>query len=270
VGLDLNDYLEDFRAEAEEHLRALDAQLLALERDPDDPAPVRAMFLAAHSLKGSGAMMDLADVEALAHAVEDVLARLRDGQQRLDSPTADRLFRAFDLLGERVARAAPGASPVDAPVAVLVASLAAAPGDAPAVAVPAPPPPLPPRDRPVALLVEDSPTVRLLHAALLADAGCAVDLAVDGREALALAGTRRYDLIVSGVATGDLRGPDLAAALRERAGAAMPPFILMHHDEADAATPSVPGVAAHLRTEPPARERLTETARGLLSHAARG
>jgi chemotaxis protein histidine kinase CheA len=269
VGLDLNVYLEDFRAEAGEHLRSLDAQLLALERDPADPAPIRAMFLAAHSLKGSGAMMDLADVEALAHAVEDVLARLRDGRQRLDSPTADRLFRAFDLLSERIGRAAPGASPVDPPITAMIAALVAAQSAEPVVAAPAPPPTDLPRDCPVALLVEDSPTVRLLHRALLAETGCAVDVATDGREALALAGTRRYDLIVSGLATGDLRGPDLAAALHERVGTAMPPFILMHNDDADATAPRDTWIAAQLRTAPPAREGLTATVRGLLAHAAR-
>ncbi|MFN8514540.1 MAG: Hpt domain-containing protein [Thermomicrobiales bacterium] len=267
MGLDLSAYLEDFRAEAGEHLRALDAQLLALERDPADPAPIRAMFLAAHSLKGSGAMMDLADVEALAHAVEDVLARLRGGEQRLDSATADRLFRAFDLLGERVGRAAPGASPVDAPIAAMIAALATVEAAAPIVAAPAPPPMESPRDCPVALLVEASPTVRLLHAALLSGAGCDVDVAMDGQEALLMAGVRRYDLIVSGLATGHLRGPDLATALHERIGAAMPPFILMHHDDADAIGDA--WIAAHLRTAPPARERLTATVSALLAHAAR-
>lgn len=267
MGLDLNAYLEDFRAEAAEHLRALDAQLLALERDPADPAPIRAMFLAAHSLKGSGAMMDLADVEALAHAVEDVLSRLRGGEQRLDSPTADRLFRAFDLLGERVGRAAPGASPVDQPITAMIAALATVEPAEPAAVAPAPPPTELVRDCPVALLVEPSPTVRLLHAALLAGAGCAVDVASDGQEALLMAGVRRYDLVVSGLATGDLRGPDLAAALHERAGAAMPTFILMHHDDADATGEA--WIAAHLRTAPPARERLTATVRALLAHAAR-
>lgn len=269
MGLDLNAFLEEFRAEAVEHLRALDAQLLALERDPDDPAPVRLMFLAAHSLKGSGAMMDLAAIEALAHAVEDVLARLRDGRQRLDAPTADRLFRAFDLLGERIASVSPGAAPVDPAVAALIADLAATAEQpaAPQVSASAPPPMAEAEAGPVALLVEASPTVRTLHAALLAEAGYAVELAADGQEALALAGARRYDLIVCGVETGTVRGPDLAAALHERAGAAMPPFVLMHND--DAAPLGLPLFAAELRTEPPARERLTATVRALLAHAAR-
>lgn len=229
MGLDLHAFLDEFRDEAGAHLRALDAQLLALERDPDDPAPIRAMFLAAHSLKGAGGMMDLADVEALAHAAEEVLTRLRDGRQRLDAATADRLFRAFDLLGEQVARSQPGAAPIDAPITAMIAALTARDGDNAAGGGA----PLPlaqmPRDAagssgPIALLVEDSPTVRLLHAALLAEIGCAVDTAADGQEALALLGARRYDLIVSGLELRGLDGVALAAALHERAGERMPPL----------------------------------------------
>jgi CheY-like chemotaxis protein/HPt (histidine-containing phosphotransfer) domain-containing protein len=271
MGLDLLAFLDEFRIEAAEHLRALDAQLLVLERDPSDPAPVRAMFLAAHSLKGAGAMMDIADVGALAHAVEDVLARLRDGRQRLDQPTADRLFQAIDLLGERVARALPGAAPVDAPITEMIAALAACDGSASAVSPEPPIVMLPPGagagETPVALLVEDSQTVRLLHATLLAGVGYAVDLASDGQEALILAGTRHYDLVVSGLETPGLRGPGLAAALHERADGQMPPFILMQNDDAAPPEPAEPFITARLRTEPPGRESLSATVRELLVRA---
>lgn len=274
MGLDLHAFLDEFRTEAAEHLRALDAQLLALERAPDDPAPIRAMFLAAHSLKGAGTMMDLADVGALAHAMEDVLSRLRDGRQRLDAPTADCLFRAIDLLRERAATAVPGAAPVDAPVAALIAALDACGGTGGAAA----PQPAAPdlataasaEAGPVALLVEDSPTVRLLHAALLTEAGYAVDQTADGQEALVLAGSRRYDLVVGGVATRGLRGPELAAALRERAGERMPRFVLMHNDGEEPAEPIPAFIAARLRTESPARQRLAATARALLAEGVRG
>lgn len=271
MGLDLNAFLDEFRTEAVEHLRALDTQLLALERDPDDHTPIRAMFLAAHSLKGAGAMMDLADVEALAHGMEDVLVRLRDGQQRLDSPTADRLFRAIDLLAERIARAIPGAAPVDAPIETLVAELASLHTTEQVVlpGMDSTTPDLGIGGGPVALLIEDSPTVRFLHAALLAEAGFAVDLATEGQEALVLAGTRHYDLIVSGLETRGLRGPELAAALHERAAGQMPPFVLMHHDDADWPDRPEPGIALRLPTAAFGQQHLLATARDLLARAMR-
>ena len=191
MSLDLRAFLDEFRNEANEHLRAIEAQLLALERAPDDPAPVRALFLAAHSLKGAGAMMDLADVEALAHAIEDVLARLRDGRQRLDGTTADLLLRARDLLGERIARAEPGGAPVDGPIEAMVAALHGANGEAFIAPPPAAPVSAGDASGLVALVVEDSATVRVLHCAVLAAAGCATDAVGDAASARALVARTR-------------------------------------------------------------------------------
>lgn len=269
MGLDLSAFLEDFRAESGEHVRTLNAQLLLLERDPDAAAPVRAMFIAAHSLKGSASMMDIADVEALAHAVEDVLARLRDGQLRLVAATADRLFRAFDLLGERVAAALPGAAPVDPPIATAIEALAATlterlPEEPPT------PPPTPPTDQPtealpMALLVEDSATVRLLHAALLREAGFAVEVAADGEAGLVLATSRPFALIVGGIETAGLRAPELAATLHERLGAAMPPFIVTQNEDLSPDSDLPPGIVACVAVAPPGRQQLTQVAQQLVA-----
>ena len=90
--------LGEFRAEATEYLNTLDAQLLQLERDPVDTQPVRAMFLAAHSIKGGAAMLGLVELRELSHALEDVLGVLRDERRPLVRATADVLFRAVDRL----------------------------------------------------------------------------------------------------------------------------------------------------------------------------
>lgn len=270
MGLDLSAFVEEFRTEAAEHLRALDAQLLALERDPDDRTPIRAMFLAAHSLKGAGAMMDLADVEALAHAMEEVLSRLRDGTQRLDGQTADTLFRAIDLLGERVARAMPGTAPVDPPIVAMVAALIACDGSGQAAtaAVAAPPPapepaagdPLMPR----ALLVEDSATVRLLHTALLTGAGFVVDAVADGQEGLALAKARSYRLIVAGQESRGLRGPDLVAAVRANGGGDQPPCIITQSGDSPSAAAGLPSIS-YVTVASPRAERLTALVHDLVA-----
>jgi chemotaxis protein histidine kinase CheA len=265
MGLDLSAFLDDFRIEATEHLRTLDAQLLLLEKDPADLAPVRAMFLAAHSLKGAGAMMDLADVEALAHAIEDVLSRLREGQQRLDGPTADALFRAFDLLGERVGRGLPGEAPVDSPIEALVAQLAAADGTMP-IAV-ASPPPIAPSDPasapPRALVVEDSATVRLLHATILERNGFVVDTASDGDEGLALALAHPYRVLVVGQALAGRDGPALLAAVRDAVDTA-PSLFLSRCDDEELGGP-LPSEVTVLPIEPPPVARLVEAARAVLA-----
>ena len=271
MGLDLSAFVEEFRTEAADHLRALDAQLLALERDPSDLTPIRAMFLAAHSLKGAGAMMDLGDVEALAHAMEEVLSRLRDGTQRLDGQTADTLFRAIDLLGERVGRAMPGAAPADPPIVAMAAELIACDGRGQAVTeqrAVVPPPPAPVADNqhlPRALLVEDSATVRLLHTALLTAAGYAVDPVAEGQEGLALATTRTYHLLVAGQETRGLRGVDLVAAVRAGGGGEQLPCIITQSAESPSAAAALP-LLSYVTVAAPRAEQLTTLVR---DHALR-
>jgi two-component system chemotaxis sensor kinase CheA len=64
--------LETFRIEASEHLGAMSAGLLALERDPGAHAAetVETIFREAHSLKGAARAVGLFDVERLCHELE--------------------------------------------------------------------------------------------------------------------------------------------------------------------------------------------------------
>src|SRR5207244_4380929 len=48
--------------------------------------------------KGGAAMLRLTDVEALAHAIEDLLSAFRDQQRTLDAQAADLLFKSLDHL----------------------------------------------------------------------------------------------------------------------------------------------------------------------------
>jgi len=218
-------FIDEFRAEAAEHLRTLDAQLLVLERSPGDLRPVRTMFLAAHSIKGGAAMLELAEARELAHALEDVLGSLRDGVRPLDPGAADVLFRTIDRLRALVDQPRTGLE-VQPESAALVAELnswsTGSAGSAPAV-VGAEPSARGAR----VLLVEDSATVRLTETILLEEAGFAVDAVGDGPEALRRAEAAAYALVVVGAQTSGLTSPDLAAALRDAAGAGPRPAVLV-------------------------------------------
>jgi chemotaxis protein histidine kinase CheA len=207
--------LGEFRAEATEYLNTLDAQLLQLERDPVDTQPVRAMFLAAHSIKGGAAMLGLVELRELSHALEDVLGVLRDERRPLVRATADVLFRGVDQL-RALLSGADGSPHLSTPETLaIVAELAAC--TTTTLAAPKPTA----ADAPRVLLVEDSPSVRQVETFLLQDAGFVVDAAQAGNEALERAHAVQYVLVVAGVETRELRGPDLVLALR--AGASGPP-----------------------------------------------
>jgi chemotaxis protein histidine kinase CheA len=215
VNIDPIALLRDFRTEVTDHLNTLDEQLLRLERDPADRQPVRAMFLAAHSVKGGAAMLGIAELRELAHAMEDVLGVLRDQRRPLEHTIADVLFRAVDRLRAILPDVDGTPRPSAPETLALVAELASCTTTTPAPRL------LPAIEPRRALLVEDSPSVRQVETFLLQDAGFVVDAAEAGNEALERAHKVQYDLVVAGVETRELRGPDLVLALR--AGAAGPP-----------------------------------------------
>ncbi|MBE0596043.1 MAG: Hpt domain-containing protein, partial [Desulfuromonadales bacterium] len=68
---------ELFLEEAAEHLATLESGLLRLEQEPADGAALEALFRAAHTLKGSAALMKRPLVSTLAHRLEDILEDLQ-------------------------------------------------------------------------------------------------------------------------------------------------------------------------------------------------
>ena len=66
-----------FAVEANEHLEAIAAGLVALEKPitPDEQQPlVETVFRAAHSLKGAARAVNLVEVESVCQVLEDVFA----------------------------------------------------------------------------------------------------------------------------------------------------------------------------------------------------
>jgi len=103
---DLSQFRDLFIDEGQQYLQALNANLLILERDPHDADSLQAMFRAAHSLKGTAATMGYDTLADLAHAMEDLLHKVRSGSWRLDASMIDLLFAAIDALQSLLADAA--------------------------------------------------------------------------------------------------------------------------------------------------------------------
>ena len=77
----MNEFLEQFLVEARELVEQATADLLALERDPDDRASLDGSFRAFHTLKGGAGIVDFAAMERAMHAAEDVLSMVRRGDR---------------------------------------------------------------------------------------------------------------------------------------------------------------------------------------------
>jgi two-component system chemotaxis sensor kinase CheA len=113
-----NEYPDDMQAqllaifavETEEHLQAMNRHLLSLESDAQGESRavlLPELFREAHSLKGSARAVNLSEVEALAHELEDLFARMKEGQLEPDGELLERAYRQLDSI-EKLVRAATG------------------------------------------------------------------------------------------------------------------------------------------------------------------
>ena len=105
-----DDLLDVFRAEAEDHLRALTTLLPEARRDRTDRDRWREIRRAAHTLKGSAAMVGFDDVTRLAHRMEDLLDAYFDGGRAGTRAEIELLVSATDAIVDTVnGRADPAA-----------------------------------------------------------------------------------------------------------------------------------------------------------------
>jgi two-component system chemotaxis sensor kinase CheA len=112
-----------FEVEAQEHLQAINGHLLALEQARGE-VPERLLaelFREAHSLKGAARAVALLEVEALAHGLEELFARIRNGREEPDRETLDTIFRTLDSIEAALGPGAPskdaGSEPAEPPPA---------------------------------------------------------------------------------------------------------------------------------------------------------
>lgn len=106
--------LQAFLQEAEEHLQVLDEDIVRLEREQGNEELLQEIFRAAHTLKGSSAMLGHQRMADLAHAMESVLDKVRKHTLEVTTPVVDALLHSLDnlnLLKEELVSS--DATPVD-------------------------------------------------------------------------------------------------------------------------------------------------------------
>jgi chemosensory pili system protein ChpA (sensor histidine kinase/response regulator) len=89
--------LEFFQPEAEEHLQIVSDCLLSLEAN-HSPEEINKLFRAMHTVKGSAAQVGLKRLGAVAHRVEDLIGRLREGELEPLPQVIDLCLESVDVL----------------------------------------------------------------------------------------------------------------------------------------------------------------------------
>ncbi len=96
--MDMSQYLDMFLDESNEHLQALNEQILSLEQHPEDEQAIHEIFRVAHTLKGMAGTMGFKKMQNLTHTMENVFSNIREGNQKVSSDLVDALFNGLDIL----------------------------------------------------------------------------------------------------------------------------------------------------------------------------
>lgn len=107
-------YTELFLDEAAEHIENLNTNLLLLEKDRSDPEIINEIFRSAHTLKSSAAFVGLDALSRLAHKMEDLFQKVREGSISVNTDLVNLLFASLDRIKQAVAVIQAGNMPDDA------------------------------------------------------------------------------------------------------------------------------------------------------------
>ena len=103
--MDMSQYRDLFISETREHLQKMAELLVVLENTPTDRATIDALFRSAHSVKGMAASMGYEPITELAHLMESLMDRVRNGMA-VDGVLTDLLLEGVDGLEALVREAA--------------------------------------------------------------------------------------------------------------------------------------------------------------------
>ncbi len=126
MDIDYEALLQLFLTESEEGLVALEEGIITLERRPQDGEILAEIFRLVHTLKGDAGMLGVTPLAEVAHQLEDLLERVRDGHRSVDGGLITLLLHSVDVLRDLLARAEEGSEDVGPDHPALLSLLRAA------------------------------------------------------------------------------------------------------------------------------------------------
>ncbi|MET1027605.1 MAG: Hpt domain-containing protein, partial [Dongiaceae bacterium] len=142
----MDDLLSEFLTETFENLAVLDVELVKLEQNPNDAELLGNIFRLVHTVKGTCGFLGLPRLESVAHAGENVLGKVRDGELDVTPDAVSLILECLDRIRSIMADLEATAAEPQGDDSDLIKRLNAfADGAAPVAAAPkapaAPPPP---------------------------------------------------------------------------------------------------------------------------------
>ncbi len=94
----MNEVIREFLIETHENLAELDRDLVTLEKDPRERETIARVFRTLHTVKGTAGFLGLEKLQAVAHAAESLLSKLRDGALVFNQEIASAMLAVVDAV----------------------------------------------------------------------------------------------------------------------------------------------------------------------------
>jgi two-component system chemotaxis sensor kinase CheA len=94
----IDDLVKEFLVESYEGLDRLDREFIALEQDPQNSEHLGSIFRTIHTIKGTCGFFGFVRLQAVTHAGESLLSKLRDGELLLNQDIANALLALVDAV----------------------------------------------------------------------------------------------------------------------------------------------------------------------------
>ena len=98
VEFDRSAFIGKFQEEAQDLLQRLNEGVIMLEADPGNRELIDQMMRDAHTIKGSSRMVGLIEIADVAHRLEDIMVKIRDGEMAYTPKMTDFFFEALDAI----------------------------------------------------------------------------------------------------------------------------------------------------------------------------
>jgi len=98
----MDDLIGEFITETSESLAVLDLELVKLEQNPNDQGILGNIFRLVHTIKGTCGFLGLPRLESVAHAGENVLGKIRDGEIIVTQEAITIVLEAIDRIKELI------------------------------------------------------------------------------------------------------------------------------------------------------------------------
>src|SRR5258708_4668522 len=99
----MNEVVREFLLETNENLAQLALDLVTVERSPTERETLARVFRTLHTVKGTAGFLGLPRLQAVAHAAENLLSRLRSGELAFQGDIATVLLAVVDVIRQMLA-----------------------------------------------------------------------------------------------------------------------------------------------------------------------